>query len=64
MREREVVLYRKYVDNILYLFSYDSDADKFFEILSTKYCNIKLTFKKQSYIKISILVFLITSEGG
>ena len=62
-REREVILYRKYVENILYLFNYDSDADIFFEILSTKHCNIKLTFEKQAYIQISILVFLIESGG-
>ena len=47
-RECEIILYRRYVDDIICLFNCESDADKFFEFLNTQHPNIKFTFEKKS----------------
>ena len=46
-REREIILYRRYVDDIICLFNYESDAYKFFEFLNIQQLNIKFTFEKE-----------------
>ena len=33
--EYEIILYRRYVDDIICIFNCESDADKFFEFLNT-----------------------------
>ena len=54
-REREIILYRRYVDDIICLFNCESDADKFFEFLNTQHPYIKFTFEKQVNKQISFL---------
>ena len=44
-RECEIILYRRYADDIICLFNYKSDADKFFEFLNTQHPNINLYLK-------------------
>ena len=43
-RECEIILYRRYVDNIICLFNCES---KFFEFLNAQHPNVKFTFEKQ-----------------
>ena len=46
-REREIILYRQHVDDIICLFNCESDVDKFFEFLNIQQLNIKFTFEKE-----------------
>ena len=62
-RECEIILYRRYVDDIICLFNCESDADKFFEFLNSQHPNIKFTFEKQVNKQISFLDVLITNDG-
>ena len=62
-RECEIILYRRYIDDIICLFNGESDADKFFEFLNRKHPNIKFTFEKQVNNQISFLDVLITNDG-
>ena len=62
-RECEMILYRRYVDDIICLFNCQSDADKFFEFLNRQHPNIKFTFEKQVNKQISFLDVLITNDG-
>ena len=61
-RECEIILYRWYVD-IICLFNCESNADKFFEFLSTQHVNIKFIFETQVNRKILFLDVLITNDG-
>ena len=61
-RECEMILYRRYVDDIICLFNCESDADKFFEFLNTQHPNIKFTFAKQNNKQISFLDVSITND--
>ena len=45
-RDCEIILYRRYVDDIICLFNSESDADKFYEFLNKQHPNIKFTFEK------------------
>ena len=45
-KDCEIILYRRYVDDIICLFNSKSDADKFYEVLSKQHPNIKFTFEK------------------
>ena len=56
----EIILYRRYVDDIICI---ESDADKFFEFLNSRYPNIKFTFEKKVNKQISFLNVLITNDG-
>ena len=40
-------MHRRHVDDIIYLFNCESEADKFFEFLNIQHPNIKFTFEKQ-----------------
>ena len=62
-RECEIILYRRYVDDIICLFNCESDVDKFFGFLNTQHTNIKFTFEKQVNKQISLLDVLITNDG-
>lgn len=42
----EVILDRRYVDEIICLFSCEKDADQFFTFLNSRNPNIKFTFEK------------------
>ena len=46
-QECEIILYRRYVDDIICLFNWESDADKFFEFLDRQHPNIKFTYEKK-----------------
>ena len=62
-QECEIILYRRYVDDIICLFNLESDADKFFEFLDRQHPNIKFTFEKKVNRQISFLDVLITNDG-
>ena len=44
-----LVFYRRYVDDVLALFSSPGDADKFKEYLSSKHANINVSLEKEKY---------------
>ena len=62
--ECELVLYRRYVDDIICLFNCESDADKFFVFLNQRHPKIKFTIEKQTENQLSFLDLLITSNGN
>ena len=58
-----VLLYRRYVDDIICLFYCENDAIKFFDFLSTRHPNIKFTFEKQVDGKLAFLdILLLTTQ--
>ena len=59
--ECELVLYRRYVDDIICLFNSEYDADKFFVFLNQRHRKIKFTIEKQTENQLSSLDLLITS---
>ena len=61
-RECEMILYRRYVDDIICLFNCQSDADNFFEFSNRQHPNMKFTFEKQVNKQISFLDVLITNK--
>ena len=62
-QECEIILYGRYVDDIICLFNCESDAAKFFEFLNRKHPNIKITFEIQVNKQISFLDVLITNDA-
>ena len=52
-KDCEIILYRRYVDDIINLFNSESDADKFYEFLNKQHPNIKFIFEKQQNNQIS-----------
>ena len=60
--ECELILYLRYVDDIIYLFNSKSDADKFFVFLN-QHPKIKFTIEKQTKNQLSFLDLLITCNG-
>ena len=54
-----VLLYRRYVDDIICLFYCENDAIKFFDFLNTRHPNIKFTFVKQVDGKLAFLDILL-----
>ena len=61
--ECELILYRRYVDDIICLFNSESDADKFFVFLNQRHPKIKFTIEKQTKNQLSFLDLLITCNG-
>ena len=63
--ECELILYRRYVDDIVCLFNSQSDADKFFDIRNQRHPKIKFTIEKQNDLKnqLAFLDLLITCNG-
>ena len=61
--ECEVILYLRYVDDIICLFNSESDADKVFVFLNECHGKIKFTIGKQTQNQLSFLDLLITSNG-
>ena len=59
----KVFLYRRYVVDIMCLFSSEVDAMKVFYYLNSRCPNIKLTFEKQNGGKLAILDILISNES-
>ena len=43
----DVLLYCRYVDDIICLFNSERDADEFFKFLHAEHSNIKCTFQKE-----------------
>ena len=62
-KDCEIILYRRYVDDIICLFNSESDADKFYKFLNKQHPNIKFTFEKQQNNQISFLGILIKNNG-
>ena len=62
-KDCEIILYRRYVDDIICLFNSESDADKFYEFLKKQHPNIKFTFEKQQSNQISLLDIHINNNG-
>ena len=62
-RECELILYHKYVEDIICLYNSESDTDKFFVFLNQRHPKIKLTIEKQTENQFSFLDLLITSNG-
>ena len=56
-----VLLYRRYVDDIICLFYCENDAIKFFDFLNTRHPNIKFTFEKQVDGKLAFLDILLST---
>ena len=61
--ECELILYRRYMDDIICLFNRESDAGKFFVFLNQQHPKIKLTIEKQTKNQPSFLDLLITCYG-
>ena len=59
----KVLLYRRYVDDIICFFNCEVDAMKFFDYLNSRHPNIKLTFEKQDVGKVALLDILISNEN-
>ena len=59
----KVLLYRRYVDDIICLFNCEVDAMKFFDYLNSRHPNIEFTFEKQNGGKLAFLDILISNEG-
>ena len=46
-KDCEIILYLRYLDDIICLFNSQSDADKFYESLNKQHPNKKFIFEKQ-----------------
>ena len=57
-----IILYHKFIDDIICLFDSEFDADKFV-FLNQPQPNIKFTIKKQAHKQPSFLDLLITKNG-
>ena len=53
--ECKVIIYRRYMDDIICLFDSESDPDKFFIFRNQQHPNIKLTIRKQMHNQVSFL---------
>ena len=62
-KDFEIILYLRYVDDIICLFNSQSDADEFYEFLNKQHPNIEITLEKQQNDQISILDILIKKNG-
>ena len=56
----DVLLYRRYVDNVICLLNSEQDANEFFKFVNSKHPNIKFTFEKQKDDKLQFLDVLIS----
>ena len=61
-KDCKIILYRRYVDDIICLFNSKSNADKFYEFLNKQHPNIKFTFEKENN-QISFWDILIKCYG-
>ena len=62
-KDCEIILYLRYVDDIICLFNSQSDADEFYEFLNKQHPNIEITLEKQQNDQNSILDILIKKNG-
>ena len=56
----DVLLYRRYVDDIICSFNSKQDANDFLKFINTQHPNIKFTFEKQKDDKLAFLYILIS----
>ena len=56
----DVLLYRRYVDDISCLLNSEQDTDEFFKFLNTQHLNVKFTFEKEKDGKLAFLDVLIS----
>ena len=56
----DILLYCRYVDDIICLFNSEQDADEFFKFLNAQHPNIKFTFEKEKDGKLAFLDVLIS----
>ena len=56
----DVLLYRRYVDDIICSFNPEEDADEFLKFINTQHPNIKFTFQKQKDGKLAFLDIFIS----
>ena len=61
--ECELILYRRYMDDIICLCNRESDAVKFFVFLNQQHPKTKFTIEKQTKNQLSFLHLLITCYG-
>ena len=61
--ECAVILYRRYVDDIICLFNSKSDADNIFVFLNQQHRNIRFTIKKETHKQLSFLDVIINNKG-
>ena len=62
-KDCEIIVYLRYVDDIICLFNSKSDADEFYEFLNKQHPNIEITLEKQQNDQISILDILIIKNS-
>ena len=62
-KDCEIILYHRYVNDIICSFNSESDADKFYEFLNKRHPNIKFPFEKQQNNQTSFLDILIKING-
>ena len=58
----KVLLYRRYVDDIICLFNCEVDAMKLFDYLNFRHPNIKFTFEKQNGGKLAAFLDILISN--
>ena len=56
----DILLYRRYVDDIICLFNSEQDASEFFNFLNTQHPNIKFKFEKEKDGRLAFLDVLIS----
>ena len=59
----QVILCRRYVDDIFCMFKNEIDAEKFFKCLKPKHPNIKFTMEKETNKFLPFLDVLVKNEG-
>ena len=59
----EVLLYRRYFDDIICLFACEKDADEFFTFLNSRHPTIKFTFEEKKDKKIAFLDICINKTN-
>ena len=63
-QKSEVLLYRRYVDDIFCMFKKEKDANEFFSFLNTQHPNIKFTIEKELNHSLPFLDILIKNESN
>ena len=58
------LFYKRYVDDIFWIFKTSEQADKFLDFLNTRHKNIKFTIEKEQDQKLPFLDVLITKTSN
>ena len=59
----EIVMYKRYVDDIFCIFNNENDAKNFFEYLNEQHINIKFTMEKEENSSLAFLDVLLTKNN-